>query len=170
MRPVSIVRRALVFGGAAACTALAACRSKPAPDARPAHDRDGDVAVGYGTQPREQLSTSVSSLDMTDAEELRVARVEELLQGRMAGVQVIRGTNGEFSLRIRGAGSQFNSGEPLYVIDGTTLGRGSTLADALSGLVPSDIARIDVLKDAGSLAIYGSQGGNGVVLIRTKRQ
>ena len=170
MRPSSTVVRfalASVVGG----VVLTGCRSGRPPAAGPERDRDRDVAVGYGTQPRGEVSTAVASLEVDDAERLRVARVEDLLQGRMAGVQLIRAGNGEYSVRIRGAGgSQFNTGEPLYVVDGNTLANGSTLGDALSGLAASDIKRIDILKDAGSLAIYGSQGGNGVVLITTRRQ
>ncbi len=100
---------------------------------------------------------------------MRVARVEQLLQGRIAGVQVVRTASGSYSVRIRGAGASFGSGEPLYVVDGTPLSRTATLSDALAGISPAEIARIDVLKDAGSTAIYGVQGGNGVVLIKTKR-
>ncbi len=94
-----------------------------------------------------------------------VAQVEELFAGRFAGVQVLR-VPGGLSLRIRGASSLTGAAQPLYVVDGFPLDVGPT---GLLDLNPSDIARIEVLKDASSLAEYGVRGGNGVVRITTKR-
>jgi len=74
---------------------------------------------------------------------------------------------GDVSLRIRGTRSLHGDNEPLLVIDGVPAH--GAIGAALAGLVPRDIARIDVLKDAGSTAIYGIQGANGVILITTKR-
>lgn len=180
MTSLGAVRLAAVLMSAAAGTSLAGCRSaRPEPAAEPAPARGGpgapadsgdQVSVGYGTQRREQVSGSVSSVANDDVDSQRVQRVEQLLQGRVAGVQVVRTASGGYSVRIRGAGSLQGDGEPLFVLDGTPLMRGVTLGDALAGISPSEIARIDVLKDAGSTAIYGSQGGNGVVLIKTKRR
>lgn len=95
-------------------------------------------------------------------------QVEELIAGRIPGVQVLRGVNGGFSLRIRGGTSSIHgNNEPLYVVDGmpvqNTAGRG------LDWLNPNDIAWIEVLKDASTLSQYGVRGANGVVLITTKR-
>lgn len=92
-------------------------------------------------------------------------RVEELFAGRFPGVQVIRGPNG-IAVRIRGASSLNGSNDPLYVIDGFPIETGP---DGLISLNPDDIARIEVLKDASSIAQYGVRGANGVVLITTKR-
>jgi TonB-dependent SusC/RagA subfamily outer membrane receptor len=83
------------------------------------------------------------------------------------GLTVIRLPNGDISLRIRGDRSFQGDNEPLLVIDGRPV-RGD-IGAALAGLAPRDIERIDVLKDAGSTAIYGSQGANGVIIITTKR-
>ena len=68
----------------------------------------------------------------------------------------------------RGAASLSASNQPLYVIDGMPI-QAPSFGSALAGIPPNDVERIDVLKDAGSLAIYGSQGANGVILITTKR-
>jgi TonB-dependent SusC/RagA subfamily outer membrane receptor len=95
------------------------------------------------------------------------ARVEDLLVGRFAGVDVTRVPGGGLSVRIRGASSIIGGGEPLYVIDGQTIEPGP--GGALMGINPQDIARIQVRKDAGDIAFYGARGGNGVVLITTKR-
>jgi len=96
-----------------------------------------------------------------------VYQVEQLLAGRVPGVQVIRGAGGGFSLRIRGTSSLYSSSEPLYVVDGmlvqTVPGRG------LDWLNPNDIETIEILKDANSLSEYGVRGANGVVVITTRR-
>lgn len=96
-----------------------------------------------------------------------VYQVEQLLAGRVAGVQVIRGPGGGFSLLIRGTSSIYGGTEPLYVVDGmpvqTVPGRG------LDWLNPNDIATIEILKDAISLSQYGVRGANGVVVITTRR-
>lgn len=94
-----------------------------------------------------------------------VAEAEELFVGRFSGVQVFRTPDG-LSIRIRGGTSILGNNEPLIVVDGMPL---QQRADALSGVNPSDIQKIEVLKDAASLAQYGSRAANGVVLITTKR-
>jgi TonB-dependent SusC/RagA subfamily outer membrane receptor len=83
----------------------------------------------------------------------------------MPGVDVVR-QGGGFRVLIRGMGSITASSEPLYVIDGLPLTSGT---GGMLGISPNDVARIDVLKDAGSTAIYGSRGANGVILITTRR-
>ncbi len=94
-----------------------------------------------------------------------VGRVEELFDGRFPGVRVIRKPGG-FSIQIRGTVTINGGTEPMYVIDGFSIEPGP---EGLIGINPADIARIEVLKDAASLAMYGSRAGNGVVLITTKR-
>ena len=103
----------------------------------------------------------------TDA---RVARVEELLRG-VPGLEVMRLSDGGYQLRIRGHRSiRGNPGDddPLLVVDGIPISR-EALAGALAALAPDDVARIEVLKDAGATGIYGSRGANGVIVITTKR-
>jgi TonB-dependent SusC/RagA subfamily outer membrane receptor len=103
----------------------------------------------------------------TDA---RVARVEELLSG-VPGLEVTRLGNGTYRLRIRGQRSirgNATDENPLLVIDGIAVPNES-MGAMLADLSPSDIARIEVLKDAGSTSMYGSRGANGVIVITTKR-
>ena len=116
----------------------------------------------------ENSAHSVSTVTREDVESMRVGRIEELLMGRVPGLTVLRPPNGGYSLRIRGRSSFYGNDEPLVVIDGMPIRQGGA-SNALMSLDPGDVARIDVLKDAGATAIYGVQGGNGVVLITTRR-
>lgn len=157
--------RSLALPGAALAALLAGCGPKVPPADAPAGER---VEVGYGTLRREDLTGSVASLSTEQLDQRRVTRVEELILGRVAGVQVHRLPGGRYSVRVRGAASIVGDGEPLYVLDGVplqSLGPGTTL----DGIAPADVARIDVLKDAASASIYGVQGANGVILITTRR-
>lgn len=123
------------------------------------------VVIGYGTQSKPNVLGSIAKITSENIEERPIARVEQALQGQMAGVAV-RTTSGapgsDISIRVRGASSISGDATPLYVVDGVPL-------DNLSGINPADIESIDVLKDAASAAIYGSRGSNGVVLVTTKR-
>lgn len=124
------------------------------------------VVVGYGVQRKTDLISAISTVKGKELLEQPVARVDQLLRGRVAGMQVIQanGTPGSGStIRIRGGNSLSASNEPLYVIDG--------FVDAgdLNSLNPNDVESIEVLKDATSTAIYGARGSNGVILITTKR-
>ena len=100
-------------------------------------------------------------------EDARVSQPEELLTGRFAGVRVLRLPNGGVAVRIRGGTSVVGSNEPLYVVDGLPIEPGP--GGALTGINPSDITKIEVLKDIGSTSLYGVRGANGVVLISTRR-
>jgi len=143
------------------------------------------VVVGYGTMRRAEITSSIASISADDIKDLPVAGADQMLQGKVAGVSV--STNGGqpgggISVRVRGLTS-INGNEPLYVVDGIILplGKssipqdklggmaGSTAQSGIAGLNPSDIEKIDILKDASAQAIYGSRGANGVVLITTKR-
>jgi len=142
------------------------------------------VVVGYGTVLKRDLTGAVSSVVVDDDVSRQSATVDQLLQGRAAGVQVTQNSanpNSGVSVRIRGTNSLRGNNEPLYVIDGVIIssagedviptGSGNTGQEAqsgLNGLNPRDIERIEVLKDASATAIYGSRGANGVVLITTK--
>jgi TonB-dependent SusC/RagA subfamily outer membrane receptor len=97
------------------------------------------------------------------------SRVEELIEGRAPGVQVLHLANGGFALRIRGLSSPTGGNDPLIVIDGTESGGGNGNG-ALAALNPQDVVRIEVLKDAASTAFYGMRGANGVIVITTRRQ
>lgn len=136
----------------------------------PTPQTDDSVSIGYGRQATHDVTGAIGSLSGDDISHQRVARVEELLRGRLAGVEVVPLPNGDFSLRIRNASSNAGNAAPLIVLDGMPLPRGGGIGSALAGIAPSDISRIEVLKDAGSAAAYGSEGVNGVVLITTKRR
>jgi iron complex outermembrane receptor protein len=114
-----------------------------------------------------QESGAVTTVSEEAMEHRQVSRVEDLLLG-VPGLEVIPTGNGTFSLRIRGLQSFLGSSEPLLVIDGMPVSEGG-LSSALVSINPNDIKRIQVLKDAGSTSFYGVRGGNGVILITTKR-
>ena len=125
---------------------------------------DEVVAIGYGTMKKSDLTGAISAVSQDDYKEQAVTRVDQILQGRSAGVNVVSSSGapgGEISIRIRGANSINGSNDPLYVIDGFV---GADFKD----VNPSDIESMQVLKDASSTAIYGSRGANGVVLITTR--
>ncbi len=141
------------------------------------------VVIGYGTQRKEAITGSVSTVDADDANIGLVTSPDQMLQGRVAGVN-ITSTNGEpgagLQVRIRGGTSISASNEPLYVIDGVPVDNNrvapgganvssSAPRNPLNLLNPNDIQSITVLKDASATAIYGSRGANGVVLITTKQ-
>ncbi|HEY0243547.1 MAG TPA: TonB-dependent receptor plug domain-containing protein [Gemmatimonadaceae bacterium] len=92
--------------------------------------------------------------------------MEELFAGRFPGVEVLRVASGGISIRIRGTNTLLGTTEPLYIIDGARVQSGP---GGLLFLDPAEIKNIEVLKDIGSTAIYGSDGANGVVIITTKR-
>ena len=143
---------------------------------------DEVVVVGYGTQKRLELTSSISTVNK-DLLNQSVGSVENALQGAVAGlnVSVSSGQPGATSnIRIRGGNSITGGNEPLYVIDGlivyndvastSTGASGSDAAlDPLSFLNPSDIENIEVLKDVSATAIYGTRGANGVIIITTKK-
>jgi TonB-dependent starch-binding outer membrane protein SusC len=124
---------------------------------------DEVVVVGYGTQRKKVVTGAIASLDANDITSTSVLRVDQAMQGRTAGVQVINlsGQPGEEpSVRIRGIGSTKDA-NPLYIVDGMPVA-------GIDYLNPGDIESMDVLKDAASAAIYGARAANGVVLITTK--
>lgn len=128
---------------------------------------DEVVVIGYGTQRKSDLTGSVSTVDTDDIKDIPNSRVDQVLQGRSAGVQVTQ-TSGApgagTSIRVRGGNSIVGSNEPLWVIDGIIVGQNFDLNNINS----NDIKSIEILKDASSVAIYGSRGANGVVLVTTK--
>ncbi|MEO8960249.1 MAG: SusC/RagA family TonB-linked outer membrane protein [Ginsengibacter sp.] len=143
------------------------------------------VVIGYGSQSKRNLASATSEVSADDFKSAVITTVDQALQGRAAGVQVVSASGepgAQAVVRIRGNNSLGGSNEPLYVIDGfpvpdytegLTIGAKPGLKNAytqngLFGINPADIASIVVLKDATATAIYGSRGANGVVLITTK--
>ena len=110
---------------------------------------------------------AVTALDAAELERSRSSTIEEILAGRVPGLQVARASNGDYQLRIRNAQSFIGNDEPLLVIDGMPVRAGGA-SSALRALHPLDVARVDVLRDAGSTAFWGVRGANGVILITTK--
>jgi TonB-dependent SusC/RagA subfamily outer membrane receptor len=144
-----------VLAAAALATGAAACGGKaggakqaPAPSAGTA----GTATTGAATGDR-------------DASARNAVRLEEMFAGRFPGVQVYQQSGGVV-IRVRGANTINGSAEPLFVLDGQPLVQGN---GGVIDVNPNDIARIEVLKSAGELAMYGSRGANGVVRITTKR-
>lgn len=144
---------------------------------------DEVVIVGYGTQSRKKITGAVSSLKGDDIKNLPEVGFDAMLQGRIPGVYV-QSSSGEPGSRtniiVRGSTNvdfgNANGGntQPLYVIDGVIYDvnnmQGSYgLSNPLSVINPSDIESIDVLKDASAAAIYGARGGNGVIIVKTRR-
>lgn len=135
---------------------------------------DEVVVVGYGQMKRSDLTGSVVSVASDAISKSVPTSIDQVLQGRAAGVQVQQNSGmpgGSSSIRIRGVNSLNASNEPIYVIDGVVIdgNTGSGTDNALSSINPSDIVSMDILKDASATAIYGSRGANGVIIITTKR-
>ena len=141
---------------------------------------DDVVVTGYSNRERRNLATSISTIDGAELQDVPAASVDNALQGRSAGVTVLRSSGtpgGGVAVRVRGGTSINGSNEPLYVVDGVPVAEGSFSAlgvgnqgtNALSTLDTQDIESIEVLKDAAATAIYGTRAANGVVLITTRR-
>lgn len=126
---------------------------------------DEVVVIGYGSVKKSSLTGAVAKMDAKSIQDRPLARPETALQGQLAGVSVrsITGEPGaDMQIRVRGAASVNANSDPLYVVDGVPM-------TTLSGINPSDIASIEVLKDAASSAIYASRGSNGVVIVTTQK-
>lgn len=151
-------------------------------------NQDEVVVVGYGTSRRKDLTGAISSFKPKATDAQQFSTVDNLLRGRVAGVQVQQSAGdpgGAVSVKIRGINSLRGDNEPLYVVDGVIINNvtndspnpfsskssnsGQTRQNGLSGINPLDIESIEILKDASATAIYGSRGANGVVIITTKQ-
>lgn len=147
---------------------------------------DEVVVVGYGSLRRKDITGSVASVKVDDTFTKQIQTVDQMLKGRVAGVQMIGNDgapNSGISIKIRGTSSLRGDNEPLYVVDGVILssaGQDAAAASSISGSIqiaqnglnginPRDIVSMEILKDASATAIYGSRAANGVVLITTKR-
>lgn len=143
---------------------------------------DEFVIVGYGTQSKQEISGSIASLSVSDKRlaELPLMNPEQLMQGRIAGVNVTQNSGtpgGRSTVRIRGASSITGGNDPLYVVDGIPINTGNyngaaggaVAQNPLSNISPNEIESVEVLKDAAAAAIYGSRASNGVIIITTKR-
>ncbi len=122
------------------------------------------VVVGYGTQKITKVSGAISTIKSADIEKVNAVRVEEAIQGRASGVNVIQGGSPGSSptVLIRGIPS-YAGADPTVIIDGVP----QTLVD-FNSISASDIESINILKDAATTSIYGVKGGNGVIVVTTK--
>ncbi|MBO0934371.1 SusC/RagA family TonB-linked outer membrane protein [Fibrella aquatilis] len=132
------------------------------------------VVIGYGTATKKDATGALKSLKSTDFNRGIINSPEQLLQGKVAGVNVTSASGepgGRQSITIRGPGGVRTGSTPLFVLDGIPLDNSSTggATNPLNFLNPQDIEAIDVLKDASATAIYGARGANGVILITTKK-
>ncbi len=123
------------------------------------------VVVGYGTQKKSDLVSSVAVIDAEDAKRVPTTNVAEMLRGKTAGVQVTLNDarpGGNSDILIRGRNSFVGGNAPLFIVDGVP-------ADNINGINSEDVKSIEVLKDASAQAIYGARASNGVILVTTKR-
>ena len=131
-----------------------------------AQSLDETVVVGYGSMSKKELSSSIVQIDKSQFSVGAMNNAMEMLSGKVAGLNVsttaAANPNSSSSLQVRGATSLTASNDPLIVIDGVAGGD-------IRNLSPQDIESMTVLKDAGSAAIYGTRGANGVILITTKK-
>lgn len=132
------------------------------------------VVVAYGTRKKSDLTGSVTAVSAKDFQKGNIASSEQLLQGKVAGLEVTTGggaAGGGSKIRIRGSASLNASNDPLIVIDGVPVeGNGlSGSANLLNTINPNDIESMSVLKDASATALYGSRATNGVIIITTKK-
>ncbi|KOS08248.1 TonB-dependent receptor [Flavobacterium akiainvivens] len=152
------------------------------------------VVIGYGSVKKDDVNSAVSSIRTKDIENLKQTTVDQMIQGKAAGVSVTNNSGqpgSAVSIRVRGTTSISGTNEPLYIIDGVPVsgdatgksmsgrpmggndfssggGAGNNAVSPLSMINPNDIQSIDILKDASATAIYGSRGANGVIIITTK--
>lgn len=133
------------------------------------------VVVGYGTQRKKDLTGSITSVSSDDFNGGLVSSPEQLISGKVAGVQIMQSNGSPTSgstIRIRGGASLNASNDPLIVLDGVPLEIGGISGNSnnfMSLINPNDIESMTVLKDASSTAIYGSRASNGVIIITTKK-
>ncbi|HEY9487265.1 MAG TPA: TonB-dependent receptor [Chryseosolibacter sp.] len=122
------------------------------------------VFVGYGSQPKADVTGAIASVSAKAIEERQPVDVFEAMQGLAAGVQINTDPRpgGQPSIRIRGTSTLEGGTEPLFVVDGVPV-------DNINAINPNDIQSMEILKDASSAAIYGSRSANGVIIITTKK-
>lgn len=121
------------------------------------------VVIGYGTRKKIDNTSAVSSLKSEEITKMKVSNATQAIQGKAAGVQVTSSNTpgGAPSVIIRGVGTALGGRNPLYVVDGMP-------TDNINNINTNDITSYEVLKDASALAIYGTRGANGVIMITTK--
>jgi iron complex outermembrane receptor protein len=132
------------------------------------------VVVAYGTRKKSDLTSAITSISSKDFQKGAIASSEQLLQGKVAGLQITTGggtAGGGSTIRIRGGSSISASNDPLIVVDGVPVDNNNLpgSANLLNTINPNDIESMSVLKDASATSLYGSRASNGVILITTKK-
>jgi len=133
------------------------------------------VAVGYGTMKRSDITGSVVSVKSDDMQQTSAATMDQMLQGRAAGMQISNNSGaagGSTSIQIRGINSLNSTNEPVYVIDGAIVASSAgddVFSNPLADINPNDVESIEILKDASATAIYGAQAANGVIIVNMKK-
>ena len=122
---------------------------------------------GETVNPAPRDPPSGTTLTAEDVQRSPSVPIEDLLTAKVAGVWVSRTSDGGLAVRIRGTTTSYGNKEPLYLLDGIPIMAGPN--GGLTGIPPSDIESIEVVKDAAGMAMYGLRGANGVILIRTKQ-
>ncbi len=158
-----MIKRATCTASALMALAVSACSGPAGPAPGSAYPSTAEREAKLSRK-----STAPKSVQMRDLDRYPVSDMAEYLAQHVSGLRLVQGPNGRPALRIRGASSVMATNDPLVVIDGVAVPRYG-LDAVLVGLVPADIARVTVLKDAGSTSFYGVRGSNGVILIETKR-
>ena len=152
----------LTVAGAGAVIGVGACgQHGHAPTPRTADS----VEIGYGAQPKNKVIGAVTTLSDRDIGTARPLAIEDLLRGKVAGLEIARVGN-SIRLRIRGTGSMLADQEPLVIVDDVRIQEGNVL-NALAGLTRDDIKQVNVLKDVASTSIYGFRGAGGVIVVTT---
>ena len=154
-----------LVGAALLATGACAGGARPSPTGDARNAPPDSVQVGYGAQPKDKVMGAVSSMSSKDVSR-RPLKIEELLRGRVAGLEIINRGN-TVTFRIRGTGAMLADQEPLVVVDGIPIDA-QNIDSALSGLTADNIRRVDVLKDVASTSVYGMRGAGGVIMISTK--
>lgn len=144
--------------------------------------RQEQVSNGFGSTSKRDLIGAVSTIKADVLDNQPVTSVDQMIQGRAAGVQVVSNSGDPgagVDIRIRGSGSISGGNDPLYIVDGIPIistpfdnsaaGQNVARINPIADINPSDIERIDILKDANASAIYGARAANGVIVITTKR-
>lgn len=119
------------------------------------------VDLGYGKVRKKDLTTSVSKLKVNKKTAVAYSDIGEYLMGKVPGL-LVQKVGGSYKFVIRSTATIYGDTDPLFVVDGVR-------TDDISYLNPSDVDHVEVLKDAASASIYGTEGGNGVILITTRK-
>lgn len=171
------VKLRVLSAGALFFLGQAAFAQKTKKDTANATQIEEVVMVGFGQKKTvQEMTGSVSTMSAKSIEDVPVASVDKMLQGRVAGVQTGAASGqpgGMTNVRVRGISSINGVSSPIYIVDGVRISSGdissqTTTSNALAGLNPDDIENVTVLKDAVSTAVYGADAGAGVIVITTK--